>query len=127
MPICSLLRLRRFWLWVLLLGGLGAGLCFVPLFNLLGYEFCLALALASSAAALHLGSLQVALSRRLDLGMLLSLQGPGAALAGLLARVAAGNLLLLVLPGTVLLALVSSIIPARRAARLLVTDALRYE
>jgi hypothetical protein len=35
-------------MWGALLGGVGAALCLVPLFNLLGFEFAFALALVAS-------------------------------------------------------------------------------
>ena len=50
------LSTKRYLAWLLLLTALAVALCFVPLFNLLGYEFSLSLAVASSLAALHLGS-----------------------------------------------------------------------
>src|SRR5690349_2337239 len=43
---------------------LGASLCFVPLFDVLGYEFCLALALAASFAGAHLGAVAPWYDRR---------------------------------------------------------------
>jgi tetratricopeptide (TPR) repeat protein len=45
--------------WALALAALGALLAFVPLFDVLGYESCLALALAGSFAAAHLGAATV--------------------------------------------------------------------
>jgi hypothetical protein len=74
------LRLKRAWFWLLLLTGLAVWLCFVPLFNLLAYEFCLALALASSLAGLHLGAVTTAEARDQGDGMLLALRGPAGAL-----------------------------------------------
>jgi tetratricopeptide (TPR) repeat protein len=56
------LRARRTWIWAALLALLGGILCAVPLFNVLGYEFSFAMAIASSVAAADLGA---ALSRRL--------------------------------------------------------------
>ena len=94
----SRLRLKRSLLWALALAGLSAGLCFVPLFSLLGYEFCLALALAASLAAAHLGSVWVAHARASDEGMMLSLTGPVRATLTLLGRGAAAAALLLALP-----------------------------
>ena len=49
----------RVWFWALSLFGLGVGLCFVPLFDLLGYEYCFALGLVTSVAAAHLGAATV--------------------------------------------------------------------
>ena len=43
---------------------LGAGLCFVPLFDVLGYEWCLAMAVAASLAGASLGALRVGRERR---------------------------------------------------------------
>jgi Tetratricopeptide repeat len=92
------LRLKRTWFWLLLLTGLATWLCFMPLFNLLAYEFCLALALAGSLAGLHLGAVTTAEARDQGDGMLLALRGGTGALIVLLGRVVAANLLLLVLP-----------------------------
>jgi len=50
------LRRRRTLLWATALATLAALLCFVPLFNLLAYEFSAAIALLASLAAAHLGS-----------------------------------------------------------------------
>src|SRR5579883_1895586 len=49
----SLPRLRRrpFIVWAILLAGLAVLLCFVPLFNLLGFEFSLALCLPAALAS----------------------------------------------------------------------------
>lgn len=96
--IAALLRLRRTRLWLLAHAGLAAGLCFTPLFNLLGYEFCLALGLLVSLGGAHLGSLAVGLARERDEAMLLGLRAPLPALLGLLARAAGAALALLVLP-----------------------------
>lgn len=92
------LRLKRFWFWQLLLASLAISLCFVPLFNLLGYEFSLALAVGASLAGLHLGSVFVAHSRRRDEGMVLALHGGHQALLKLAARATLANLSLLLLP-----------------------------
>jgi hypothetical protein len=96
--LLSLLRLRRTQLWLLLLAGLAAGLAFTPLFNILGYEFCLALGLASSLASAHLGSLVVATTRERDEGFLHALRSPPVALLALVGRAVLLGLLLLVLP-----------------------------
>jgi hypothetical protein len=92
------LRQKRTLGWALALALLAAGLCFVPLFNLLGYEFCLALGLAGSLAGAHLGTRVVAAARRHDEGVLLSLDSPARVLARLLGRAVLGNLLLLLPP-----------------------------
>ncbi|HEX8952447.1 MAG TPA: hypothetical protein VF945_11410, partial [Polyangia bacterium] len=42
----------------------GAGLCFVPLFDVLGYEWCLAMAVVSSLAGAHVGAVRVVRERR---------------------------------------------------------------
>ncbi|HUS63875.1 MAG TPA: hypothetical protein VMZ28_04990, partial [Kofleriaceae bacterium] len=55
-------RARRTLVWAGLLALLAAVLCFVPLFNTLGYEFSFVLAITSSAAAADLGA---ALTRRI--------------------------------------------------------------
>jgi tetratricopeptide (TPR) repeat protein len=47
---------KRWWVWSVILVALAATLAFVPLFNLLAYEWCFAMALAISVAALHLGA-----------------------------------------------------------------------
>ena len=92
------LRLKRTILWMILLAGLAVGLSSVPLFNLLAYEFCLALAVAGSVAAAHLGSVFVASARSRDDGLMLALGSPGRALATLLARGVVTNLILLIAP-----------------------------
>ena len=56
------LRARRTWIWAGLLALLGGILCSIPLFNVLGYEFAFAMAIAASVAAADLGA---ALARRL--------------------------------------------------------------
>src|SRR6185503_12972868 len=50
---------RRTWGWALGFAALGTALCFVPLFDLLGYEASFALALAASLAGAHLGAASV--------------------------------------------------------------------
>ena len=92
------LRLRRTWAWLLLLAALALALAFTPLFNLLAYEFCLALALAGSVASAHLGSVSVTALHRGEQGMLLTLGEPCPTLLVLLGRSIAANLLLLLLP-----------------------------
>ena len=92
------LRLRRYWLWQIILTGLAAALCFVPLFNLLGYEFSLAMAVGGSLAGLHLGSVLLAHARRQDEGMLLSLGESPRALLAMAGRAALAALSLLLLP-----------------------------
>jgi len=92
------LRLRRTRVWVLLLSGLALALAFTPLFNLLSYEFCMALAVGASLASTHMGSALVATLRQRDDGMLLTLGQPVSTLFALVGRCIAANLLLLVLP-----------------------------
>ncbi|HEY2746002.1 MAG TPA: hypothetical protein VGL86_15305, partial [Polyangia bacterium] len=50
--------------WAIALFIVGAGLCFVPLFDVLGYEWCLATALVSSLAGAQLGAARVWQERR---------------------------------------------------------------
>ena len=45
--------------WAIVLFAVGAALCFVPLFDVLGYEWCLTMALVSSLAGAHLGAAAV--------------------------------------------------------------------
>jgi hypothetical protein len=97
------LGLRRMQLWLLLQALLALGLTFIPLFNLLAYEFCLALAVTSSLASAHLGSAQVAGARQRDEGMVLALRRPLSALFLLVLRCVASNLLLLLLPLLIIL------------------------
>lgn len=94
--LVTYLRLRRVQAWLLLLTALAVGLAFVPLLNLLSYEFCLVLALAGGVAAAHLGSVAVAALRERDL--MLSLGRPLPALLALLGRCVLANLLLLAAP-----------------------------
>jgi tetratricopeptide (TPR) repeat protein len=96
--VFAYLRLRRTQVWLVCLAALAGVLAYTPLFNLLGYEFCLAIAVAGSVAAAHLGSVQVTVARKRDLGMMLSLSTPLRALTSVLGRCVAANLLLLVLP-----------------------------
>jgi hypothetical protein len=49
----------RTWFWALSLFWLGVALCFVPLFDLLGYEACFALGLGASVAGAHIGATTV--------------------------------------------------------------------
>ncbi len=58
------LKLKRVQVLIFLLGVFSLALCFVPLFNVLGYEFCLALSLLVSLAGAHLGSVSIANFRR---------------------------------------------------------------
>ena len=53
----------RFAVWLLLFGIAGAGLCFVPLFNVLGFESSLCLALLASVAAVDRGAVVVQRAR----------------------------------------------------------------
>jgi hypothetical protein len=52
-------RTRRTWIWAVLLAGLGALLCALPLFGLLGFEFCFVLGIAAAFAGAHLGAGEV--------------------------------------------------------------------
>ncbi len=92
------LSTKRYLAWLLLLTALAVALCFVPLFNLLGYEFSLSLAVAASLAALHLGSAQVARARQGDEGLVVPEGGGPAALLRLTGRALLANLGLLLLP-----------------------------
>src|SRR5438445_4425962 len=50
--------------WTILLTLVGVALCFVPLFDVLGYEWCLAMALVSSLAGAQVGAVRVWRERR---------------------------------------------------------------
>lgn len=93
---------RSPWLCVVLLTGLAGALCNVPLFNLLGFESALALAIAASFVGAWLGvrALQVAApATATDQEVS---EAPGAAVLRLYVR-AAGSAVLLLLPPLVLL------------------------
>ncbi len=102
--VLSALRLRRVQVWLILLAALASLLAFVPLFNLLGYEFSLALALAGSLAGAHLGSVLIGWLRGRRDALSLGVETPGVALAALLGRSVGLALLLLAPP----LALISA-------------------
>jgi hypothetical protein len=53
----------RFWVWGILLSALGLGLCFAPLFDVLGYDFSFALGLATALASVDVGHGVVARAR----------------------------------------------------------------
>lgn len=95
--IVAFLKLRRAWFWFAALLGLSVALAFVPLFNLLSYEFCLALSVAATSAAIHLGSAQVSLWRAHH-STLVPDGSPAMVLTRLLLRGVSANLLLLALP-----------------------------
>ena len=59
---------RRFWVWAALLAGLAVVLDFVPLFDVLGYDFAFALGLAAAFAAVDLGHGVVARARAAGAG-----------------------------------------------------------
>ena len=94
----TLLRLRRCWVWAALLAATAVALCQTPLFNLLGYEFSLVMALLVSFAAAHLGSATVSVSRTSDAGLLLATHERGFVLALLAGRAVLLGWALLVLP-----------------------------
>jgi tetratricopeptide (TPR) repeat protein len=58
------MRVRVEWSWTAILTLLGAALCFVPLFDVLGYEWCLVMAIAASLAGAHVGAVRVWRQRR---------------------------------------------------------------
>lgn len=82
-----------------------AALCFVPLFDVLGYESSLALAVLASLAGIHLGLDQVWQARRAGIGSVGDAADarPGRAVLGLWGRAALGAAAALVLPPLVLL------------------------
>ncbi len=55
-------RVERAWSFILFV--VGAGLCFVPLFDVLGYEWCLAMAVVASLAGAQVAALRVGRERR---------------------------------------------------------------
>ena len=59
-PFFDQIRQFRILLWIGLAALLGAALCFIPLFDLLGYEFSAVMALFVSLAGAHTGSIVVA-------------------------------------------------------------------
>ena len=73
---------RRALVWALLLSATAGGLCFVPLFDVLGYDFAFALGLAVALAAADVGHGAVAARRRhqrpLHVSALLLTAGAGA-------------------------------------------------
>lgn len=50
--------------WAIVLAAVGVALCLVPLCNVLGYEFCLVLAVVASLAGAHVGAVRVVRARR---------------------------------------------------------------
>jgi hypothetical protein len=82
---------RRALVWATLLAAAGLGLCFVPLFDVLGYDYAFALGLLAAFAAVDIGHGAVAAARRAGrrppLGEVLLLAQAGA-LAALLAPLA---------------------------------------
>src|SRR6266850_882761 len=60
----STMRVRVERAWTVLLTLVGVALCFVPLFDVLGYEWCLAMGLVSSLAGAHVGAVRVWRERR---------------------------------------------------------------
>jgi tetratricopeptide (TPR) repeat protein len=91
-------RLRPTRGWLLLMTALAGGLAFVPLFNLLAYEFCLALSLSGSFAAAHLGAVQVDHARRRNEGPSCPVHQPPRALFSFLLHHGGLSLLLLLPP-----------------------------
>jgi len=57
-------RERRAWIWAAVLLAVGAGLCAVPLFDLLGFEFSFVVGIAAAVAGAHLGAQAVWRTRR---------------------------------------------------------------
>ena len=55
------MRVERAWDAILFV--VGAALCFVPLFDVLGYEWCLTMALVASLAGAHVAALRVGRER----------------------------------------------------------------
>ncbi len=99
MPGPSALGLARRWIatrlglrvfvWAAILALVALGLCFVPLFDVLGFDFSFALGLVTALAAVDIGQGAVAAARR---------RGEGLALAPVLAAGVLGALAILVLP-----------------------------
>ena len=71
--------------WSAILGVVGIGLCFVPLFDVLGYEWCLAMAVAASLGGAHIGAVRVWRQRRERAGSAVTAAEarPGATVAAL--------------------------------------------
>jgi tetratricopeptide (TPR) repeat protein len=86
---------RRFWIWCALLALLALGLDFVPLFDVLGYDFSFALGLAAAFAGADIGHGAAAAARRRQAAG--STTGPRGPVAVVLAGVA-GALAALILP-----------------------------
>jgi hypothetical protein len=87
---------RRTLVWAVLLTGLTAWLCFVPLFDVLGFELAFAVAIAASLAAADLGAKVVAEARRVASGG--PALGPAGTVALLYLLAALRGLALLVVP-----------------------------
>jgi hypothetical protein len=83
--------------WALALLVLGGALCFVPLFNVLGYEWCLAVAVLAAVAGAHLGAVLTTRARRLR-APAVDVRRPGATVARLYAGVVARTWLMMVAP-----------------------------
>jgi tetratricopeptide (TPR) repeat protein len=85
---------RRYWIWAALLAGLAVVLDFVPLFDVLGYDFAFAVGLATALASVDVGQGVVARWRARNVGNALD----AAALAKLVGTAVAGVLALLAPP-----------------------------
>lgn len=96
--LLSFLRWRRFQWWLFILSVFSVLLAFLPLFNILGYEFSLALALVGSIAGAHLGSGSIASVRNNKVSISPNLHSSNLGMVSLLTKISTANLLLLILP-----------------------------
>jgi hypothetical protein len=96
--LLHILLRKRSLVWAGLLSLLALALCFVPLFNLLGYEFCFVFGLIGSVAGAHLGARVVSIARAADESLLLATISARAVLLGLLWRAVLTIWCLLALP-----------------------------
>src|SRR5262249_2148329 len=54
----SNMRVRVEWAWTAILSLVGVALCFVPLFDVLGYEWALTMAIVAALAGAHVGAVR---------------------------------------------------------------------
>ncbi len=94
------MKVDAFRIWAVLLAVLAGALCFVPLFNVLGYEWSLVLAVAVSFAAAQLAAARTVAARssRAPSAATAAAAHPGATVARLYAGNVAASWLLLLVP-----------------------------